>query len=1165
MKHISVSMLFILPWVLETNTVALDGNRTNIKISIIPEVLRSTELVSPCDFRCFSNASSCSECSTVTLNELINVSKGIFTANDAYFYEIVFSSGTHVVNTSQNLLLFTTTAYMLRMNLTGEGNVTIFCVSEFHLRFLDIHYINISNLQLKYCNGHTSKTHDERQTLTLYTNKIYSMIILDKVIMINQNNTGIRIKFKVKRQDVQSCTYIVRLTNSNIIAGNVEVQILTSPLVVNSNTYKIRMDNVSFLHSCFKVGHKAQTKHFEINIANTNFIYGSCSPVLSFSGHTTVELTNLNVTNTSSTILLHSLEKNTIFLRGHCRFNSNRGAVLIASKSKLVFIAAKVEFIKNKVYGSKIENPGTVIAADDSTIVFNSSHVRFEKNYGQNCGGIATTNEAIISFNNSKIDFIGNNGTRGGAMSLFSRSILMNGGTAFNSTLTFIQNRAEKGGAIFIDDRSYVYDHKLHTSVIQSGYKVHFKFSENKAYKGGHNIYGGWVDWAISMEGHSVTYDSKIGNVLLFEGNDSEITSDPTRLCICTNQVPDCNITYSEIVYPGQKFSVDLVGVGQRYGTVEAHVKASLIGSESKLQTTGIQTITKACTTLDYVILSPNKQETLLMTTWSNDGPIFESAVLERYPDKLGLLFNQSTIGVQLKECPLGFLLDKIEHRCTCYSSLSVLGLSCDSLAYKIYRSEQQWIGVVHEHMIADESPGVIAHQHCPFDYCRTNQESFLISLEHQDEQCAFNHSGILCGGCQTNFSRVMGSSKCKKCSNLTLLILPGVLLAGLLLVTLLMVLNLTVSVGTINGLVFYANVIQIQHATIFASESRSSTSFLSMFIAWLNLDLGIECCLYNGFNAYTETWLQFCFPLYIWLLAATIIVSSHYSTRVSKLISVKNAVQVLATLFLLSYTKLLRLFVDVVSYTIVTYPDGYTKSVWLYDGNIDFLGGKHIPLFIASILLLLVFIVPYLLFLLGVQWLHKVPVPHYHVRRWVHGLKPLSNAYSEPYKANHRYWSGLHLLARIVLLIIFSANRSNGPNISLLATILLSSILQMWLYFTKWVYKCQLINCLEVLFLCNLGITSIFVLLELSYSTHNKTSTVVYISTGIAFIKFISILIYHIQRAFFLTGVGVKLKRKLLKGNMKLEIEEMPDEQQTGFSKVTTTVVDLTHPLMKR
>ena len=75
------------------------------------------------------------------------------------------------------------------------------------------------------------------------------------------------------------------------------------------------------------------------------------------------------------------------------------------------------------------------------------------------------------------------------------------------------------------------------------------------------------------------------------------------------------------------------------------------------------------------------------------------------------------------------------------------------------------------------------------------------------------------------------------------------------------------------------------------------SDSFLSKFIAWLNLDVGTEMCLYDGLDSYAITWLQYFYPLYIWLIAAMIIILSHFSSRISKLCG-KNAVQVLATLF---------------------------------------------------------------------------------------------------------------------------------------------------------------------------------------------------------------------------------------------------------------------------
>ena len=395
------------------------------------------------------------------------------------------------------------------------------------------------------------------------------------------------------------------------------------------------------------------------------------------------------------------------------------------------------------------------------------------------------------------------------------------------------------------------------------------------------------------------------------------------------------------------------------------------------------------------------------------------------------------------------------------------------------------------------------------------------------------------------------------------LAIIPSGLLAGLVLITVLMILNLTVSVGTINGLIFYANIIQAQHASFFIPDT--SNLFLSKFIALLNLDLGTESCLYNGLDSYVEIWLQFCFPLYIWLLVTAIIFSSHYSTRISKLSS-KNTVQVLATLFLLSYTKLLRLVVDVVSFTTITYPDGYVKAVWFYDGNIDYLRGKHIPLFIATLLLIVLLSVPYTLSLVSIQLLYKIS--HYNAMFWVQRLKPLIDAYTGPYRANHRYWTGLLLLIRIVLLVVFSVNQNNNATVSLLCITVVSFILLAWLQFSGWVYEGLLNNCLEFIFLLNLGLTSIAILIY-----KQPHPVVIYSSTGIAFVIFVGIILYHAQRQLFLTRAGAKLRKNLSQILHRKSDEDVESIQmhsgkckaEESSKQVTYSVVDLTQPLLER
>jgi len=120
------------------------------------------------------------------------------------------------------------------------------------------------------------------------------------------------------------------------------------------------------------------------------------------------------------------------------------------------------------------------------------------------------------------------------------------------------------------------------------------------------------------------------------------------------------------------------------------------------------------------------------------------------------------------------------------------------------------------------------------------------------------------------------------------------------------------------------------------------------VFIAWLHLDLRIETCFIDGLNGYWKTWLQFVFPVYIWIITAVIIVVAHYSSKGARLIG-NNSVQVLATLFLLSYSKLLRTIITAISFTFLDFPDGL-RTVWLYDENVQNLSMVHAPLVFVAL-----------------------------------------------------------------------------------------------------------------------------------------------------------------------------------------------------------------------
>ena len=84
---------------------------------------------------------------------------------------------------------------------------------------------------------------------------------------------------------------------------------------------------------------------------------------------------------------------------------------------------------------------------------------------------------------------------------------------------------------------------------------------------------------------------------------------------------------------------------------------------------------------------------------------------------------------------------------------------------------------------------------------------------------------------------------------------------ASIALVALLLPLNMTVTIiGNLNGLIFYVKII-IVYAIKSILLPFQKTNFITVFIPWPNLELGIDTCYFPGMDTYVKTWLQLAFP----------------------------------------------------------------------------------------------------------------------------------------------------------------------------------------------------------------------------------------------------------------------------------------------------------------
>ena len=189
-------------------------------------------------------------------------------------------------------------------------------------------------------------------------------------------------------------------------------------------------------------------------------------------------------------------------------------------------------------------------------------------------------------------------------------------------------------------------------------------------------------------------------------------------------------------------------------------------------------------------------------------------------------------------------------------------GFTCNISDLTIQGTKNKWIGYTSKHVL-----GVC--DVCPFDYCT---EAAKVNVLDLNSQCNYSRIDVLCGQCQDGLSMTFGTAQCDVCTNYYLLMIVPFAIMGIALVLVLFMLNLTVSSGTLNGLLFYANNVRINDSIFFSRNRNFAAQFLATFIAWLNLDLGMESCFYDGMDSYAKTWLQFAFPTYLFSLLGSIV-----------------------------------------------------------------------------------------------------------------------------------------------------------------------------------------------------------------------------------------------------------------------------------------------------
>ena len=867
-----------------------------------------------------------------------------------------------------------------------------------------------------------------------------------------------------------------------------------------------------------------------------------------------------------------SVQSNSLLIANNTAMGNGGG--MWFSQSQLTLFGGINELAENEA----VINGGGVYASQSRVITITNSFTQMSSNTAILAGGgmyltssaleieqntlSITENRAVkgagggLHASNSSITIEGvlhcanNQAKNGGGFSLEKYARLY-GKSAKNDSIAFFSNAAsDHGGALYINDETNpdmcaVDPLQRRSSGMEycflNSYSPFFNTSGNSAGMSGSTLFGGLLDRCIIKPQFYKTAISGLDAFQKLSNVESDtISSHPVRMCFCRDFQPDCDYQPEPIQVQRQKaFSVQLIAYDQVNHTTKATVESSLMSLAGGLgEGQGTQQIIDGeCTKLEFTLFSPLDSEEL---TLSLKSPC---------PNVTGVSKRSVRIEVICK-CPIGFQLSNSANEtacvCTCDDILQPYTRSeCNASKQSIIRRDEFWITFINQ----TNASGYQIYPYCPFDYCRppSDQVSVNLNVPHgSDAQCAAHRSGTLCDSCEPGYSISLGSSHCLQCPShwpwLVATIAVVFILSGMALVAFLLVLNLTVAIGTLNAIIFYANVIAASRSALFPLKP----SFASIFISFLNFDLGFDMCFFDGMDTYVKTWLQLAFPAYIIILVALIIKLSYHYTLFGCLIGKKDPVATLATLILLSYTKLLQTIITSFSSATLSYPDGSRNVIWLPDATIGYFTTKHAVLFCTAILILLLGLV-YTFLLFTWQWMFRLPGKHV---KWL--KNPKLNAFLEvylvPYTPKHRYWTGLLLLVRVILYLVSAFNPSGDPRITLLSTAFITSALFFYIAMHGVrMYKNWYINALETLTYFNVIAVSVITLYSLGSSEINQRA-VTNVSVAVTFAQLLAVIIYHCFKNTMLSNIWkTKIYQKLSKkfqGIVDTNINQINDHE---------------------
>ena len=678
-----------------------------------------------------------------------------------------------------------------------------------------------------------------------------------------------------------------------------------------------------------------------------------------------------------------------------------------------------------------------------STHIHNSTKLIFRKNAGT---PLYLRTTAVVVGENVTIDFINNTAEIGGGIVLYDSWMTL----SFGCTFTFTNNSAfGEGGAMYAQQSADVYVPHFHgcfirfinTSVLPWDWRCKFNFTHNTASTKSNSLYATSItpcEWIDRNNDTTIIFCLKDW---YYNGRQN-----------CTDQILTSvrnfsNTSSSVTLSPGipKTFIIGVDDLG--------HIVRNL----------------KIIPTL-YWSKSKNKPD----VQYSDDG----LAVLAERSAELSVLIQFDgdrnifkIVNVSIAGCPPGFMFSNKTKSCMCYENMRNL-LQChggDWNASLLNGFCMSFSNI--------DGKNETVYGRCVFSHSQNSKGKYILLPEDENdlnsEYCgSFNRSGLLCGECSKGLC-IDAFSITYNCKNsissaadwITFIAVSA--LPPFVLFLAILILHINFTSGAMNGFIFFSQVVTLSQealvvvAIVNMQMNRAQKSFLDSLIdiySFWSLDNyrifhsltdDHPVCLGEKLRVIDVLALHYVSALYPFFLIviAYIIIELHARncrvlvwmwkplcfpcTRFRRSWKLRTSVvDAFASFIILSYVKLIRISLLLVTFTNVTRIGEehlkVVRRVSNYDPTVVFFSYQHMPFIILGATIVITFgIIPPLLLLF---------YPCKAVQRFLSfckinrlSLKTFMDTFQGCYKdgrnggVDRRFFSGLYLIFRVLIFSIFN------------------------------------------------------------------------------------------------------------------------------------------------